>query len=155
MIRRDISDINLDKKLHAIISREFDFISNLNPDSYVIKYGSGKYGDYIYLKLKQENSIYIDLCVEGATVDLLIGMNTIPIYEMDKVIKDKDIKWFEKLIKTILTKPLEEIEYDSGNIEFVNLELGETIFKSRNFFSFLWQRRIKGNWKYKPWIKTR
>lgn len=152
MIKSDISNTNISRQLYTIVSREFDFISNLKPESYTIKYDTGRYGDYIYLKLKQERSIYIDLCITDSKVDLLIGKNTIPIYEMEKVVKEADVKIFEKLVSTLLTKPVKEIGYSSGNVDFINIETGEPLFTSRYIFSFLKSRSIKEKWEYEPWV---
>jgi len=153
MILRDISDVKVNTQLYTVFRKEFDFISGLREENYVLKYGSGKYGEFVYLKLIQQNSIYIDLCITECIVDLIIGKNTVPIFEMDKVIDDYEIKRFENLINKLLNKHIMEIEYDSGNIEFFDLESEEILFKKRNVFSFLWPKRVNDMWKYEPWIK--
>ena len=88
-----------------------------------------------------------------STLDLFVGKNKIERWCMDDFKNDEDLQVFKKELHSWLMNPISEIEYESGNVYFVNSDTKEVIFAYKKIFSFFWPKRIKEQYDYEPWIK--
>lgn len=144
----------LDNNLIKIIVEELLKINPLKIDNSseieLVNLNSTK--EYLYISLLSQSSLNIELTLNRNTIDMYIGEEKEPLYEMyditdDLKFKDTLSKWFEnKIIQKKVGKGI-DVVYNC----FLT-EGNEILLKSINIsYYFMWRRRYQYK-TFKAWI---